>query len=86
MNDHENEALRMYTDRCEKRLRECALRIQEHIGYVLDRIDRGEPTSTDHYLNGISMDAQEARILVGVLDGIKTGASFTAEPVTVKEA
>jgi hypothetical protein len=81
VNEQQTEALRMYTEGREGRLRECALRIQEHIGYVIDRIDRDSSESVDHYLNGIAMDTIEARMLVSELCGIKTGASFASEPV-----
>ena len=42
----------------------------EHIGYVLARIEGGQPASVGHYARGIAADAHEIESRVAVLEGI----------------
>lgn len=52
-------ALNSICERHETAIRQNADRIQEHIGYVLKRLDGNHVSSVSHYANGIAADARE---------------------------
>ena len=63
-------ALRNLRERHETAIRQNAERIQEHIGYVLKRLDGGNVTSVSHYANGIAADAREIVNRLSALEGM----------------
>lgn len=76
--------------RHEDKIREAAERIQEHIGYVLARIERGAAESTGHYAAGIAADAHEIVSRLAALEGAaETAGVFDAycepSPLAAKE-
>jgi hypothetical protein len=70
MDDFQTRATGRLRERHEKAILENARRIHEHIGYVLDRIEGGNPASVGHYARGIAADAHEIESRVNVLEGI----------------
>jgi hypothetical protein len=65
--------------RHEDKIREAAERIQEHVGYVLARIEHGAAGSTGHYAAGIAADAHEIVTRLAALDGAaETAGIFDA--------
>jgi len=71
MDDFQTRMIRNLKKRHEDQLRQNAERIQEHIGYVLQRLDNGQSTSVGHYARGIEADAHEIRARVSALTAIE---------------
>lgn len=57
--------------RHEDKIRENAARIQEHIGYVIDRVDGGHAASVELYARDVARGAQEILARVAALEAIK---------------
>jgi hypothetical protein len=57
--------------RNEEKIRENAERIQEHIGYVLQRIAAGHVASTGLYARDIAASAQEIVTRVAALEAVE---------------
>jgi hypothetical protein len=70
MDDFQARATANLKRRHEKAILENAKRIHEHIGYVLARIEGGNPSTVGHYARGIAADAHEIESRVNVLEGI----------------
>jgi hypothetical protein len=70
MDDFQTRATGQLRKRHENAILENAKRIHEHIGYVLARIEAGNPASVGHYARGIAADAHEIGSRVAVLEGI----------------
>ena len=63
----------------EDKIRWAAERIQQHIGWVLARIEHGSPESVGHYAAGIAADAHEIVAVIAALDGAaETAGIFDA--------
>ena len=62
-------ALDALKGRHERQIRQAAERIQEHVGYILDRLDRDSAASIGHYTAGIATDAHEIVSSIAALDG-----------------
>jgi hypothetical protein len=74
----------------EDKIRYLAERIQEHVGYMLTRIEQGNGGSTGHYAAGIATDAHEIVACIAALDGAaETAGIFDAycepSPLAAKE-
>lgn len=70
MDDFQARALGNLSKRHEDKIRENAKRIQEHIGYALQRIDAGRADATGLYARDIAASAQEIVSRVAALEAI----------------
>jgi hypothetical protein len=65
-------------ERHEIRIQENALRIQEHIGYVLKRIENGRPESVGLYAEDLAASVERIRSAVASLEALKEGLAILA--------
>jgi len=81
VDDWQARAIQSVTKRHEEKVRQYAERIQEHIGYVLTRLDAGKAFSVGHYASGIASDAHEIVSRIAALEalGEATGILSTTE-------
>lgn len=71
MDDWQKHAINNLRERHVKQLTESAARIQEHIAYVIARIEKGEPMSAGLYAAGIASAADEIVQRIASLEAMK---------------
>jgi len=79
MDDFQARLIENLKKRHEGQIRKAAERIAEHIGYVLQRLDSGQPMSAEHYARSIEADAHEMRERIRALDAIEETLGVLAE-------
>jgi hypothetical protein len=89
MDDFQTRAVKNLRERHEYVIQENAERIREHIGYVLARVEKGQPGSVGLYAQDIATSVQR---ILGSVTALETAKEITDvmatsdEPVTTKEA
>jgi hypothetical protein len=86
MDSFQTRALKNLRGRHAVGIREDAERIQEHVGYVLRRLDAGRPDSVGHYAEDLEAAARRILARVAALEAIgetvgilETGDDTTTE-------